>query len=144
MTDTILINCDAVRGAFRQWQAEQEPLEAQLSESLAALAAYQSHLDAWQQQLARERDELRTSRDQWEQERGEAGQDQTQINDMEAELTAARSQISVLTDSLSRRDEAEYVAAPRGRGCDEGRSPRRRALVRRADEEWCIEILPCP
>lgn len=59
-TAQLLVECEAIHGTFRQWQAEQEPLTAELSESLAALAAYQSHLDAWQQQLVCERDELRT------------------------------------------------------------------------------------
>lgn len=49
---------EAIRDTFRAWHTERESLDAQLGESLAALAAYQSHLDAWQQQLARERGEL--------------------------------------------------------------------------------------
>jgi chromosome segregation ATPase len=105
MSDPLLLNCDAVLGPFRQWQAEQEPIDAQLSESLSALAAYQSHLDEWQQQLACERDELRLSRELWECERGDAEQSKIQITELAAELSAARDEISTLTKRLDSSHE---------------------------------------
>jgi chromosome segregation ATPase len=100
MTDTMLIHCDAVHGAFRQWQAEQEPLDTQLSESLAALSAYQTHLDDWQRQLASEREELRASRQQWEQEQSNAQHSETRLSDLTCELSAARDEIQALTARL--------------------------------------------
>src|SRR5882757_9825982 len=57
MTLAATVNGDAIRETFREWNAERDSLDAELSESLAALEAYQLHLDTWQQQLAREREE---------------------------------------------------------------------------------------
>ena len=75
MTTDVLIKTESLRETFREWHAEQESLDAQLAESLAALSAYQSHLDTWQKQLARERDELHKSREQWERDRTAAEKD---------------------------------------------------------------------
>jgi hypothetical protein len=58
MTDAILLERESIQATFREWQSEQDALDAELSESLAALSAFQSHLDSWQQQLARERESL--------------------------------------------------------------------------------------
>jgi len=109
MAETLTLECESVRDAFREWQAEQESLDAQLSESLSALAAYQSHLDSWQQQLAQERDELRASREQWERDRAVAeknlaSQAQTS-HEMTNELSAARDRISSLNTDLQARAE---------------------------------------
>jgi chromosome segregation ATPase len=105
MSDTSLIDCEAIRGKFRQWQVEQEPIAAQLGESLAALSAYQSHLDAWQQQLAQERDELRVTREHFDQDRSVADQSRARLAEVAAELTIARDKISALTTSLLSRTE---------------------------------------
>jgi chromosome segregation ATPase len=106
-TEIPLIDCDRVRGTFQQWRAEQEPLAAELSESLAALAAYQSHLDGWQQQLVRERDQLRLAREQFAAERAEAETEQTKLlAETTAELDDAREKIASLTSALlARTDE---------------------------------------
>jgi exonuclease SbcC len=75
-------------------------VDAQLNESLAALAAYQSHLDAWQQQLAREREELHGQWERLAQERAA-----TASTDISDELKAARDEIHALTETLTSRGE---------------------------------------
>ncbi len=91
---------------FRDWQAEQATLDAQLSESLDALAAYQSQLDTWQLQLAGERDELRQAREQLERDRAAADIIQAQPSaEALAELNASRDKISALTTNLLARTE---------------------------------------
>jgi DNA repair exonuclease SbcCD ATPase subunit len=106
MTVASTINGDAIRQTFQAWNAERESLDAELSESLAALEAYQHHLDAWQRQLARERGELQTAREQFERDRASA-----EKNDAEAsaatitELHAAREKITALTTLLLTRTE---------------------------------------
>src|SRR6476659_8958129 len=56
MTLAATVNADAIRETFREWNAERDSLDAELSESLVALEAYQLHLDTWHKQLACERD----------------------------------------------------------------------------------------
>ena len=51
MTLAATVNGDAIRETFREWNAERDSLDAELSDSLAALEAYQLHLDAWQRNL---------------------------------------------------------------------------------------------
>ncbi|MEX0610931.1 MAG: hypothetical protein WD738_11465 [Pirellulales bacterium] len=105
-TESPIIDCEAVRGAFRQWRAQQEPLAAELSESLTALSAYQSHLDAWQRQLAVERDELRQARERFATERAAAEKSQAQsFAEISTELNAARDKIGSLTSALLARTE---------------------------------------
>ncbi len=105
-TDTLDIDCDAIRGAFREWHAEQEPLAAELTESLAALAAYQAHLDTWQQQLADQREALRAARDEFAAERAAAEQAQDESRaEVSAELGAAREKVASLTSALLARTE---------------------------------------
>jgi chromosome segregation ATPase len=107
MINALLPNCESLRGTFRQWQTEHESLDAQLSESLAALAAYQSHLDAWQQQLARARTELLALREEFERQRAadENRRSQLQQSSAEAEtaLSSAREEIAKLSSSLLQR-----------------------------------------
>jgi chromosome segregation ATPase len=109
MTDTLLADCNLIRAAFQQWRAGQESFDAQLTESLSALAAYQSHLDSWQQQLARERDELRRSREELERDRAVVGEiqaaHQPTLGEGADELSAARERISALSSSLLARTE---------------------------------------
>src|SRR3954462_9156675 len=69
MTFAPPINGEALRETFRAWNVERDTLDTELNESVAALEAYQLHLDSWQQQLARERDELRDAREQFSRER---------------------------------------------------------------------------
>jgi chromosome segregation ATPase len=105
-TETILLDRDAFRTTFDAWATEQESIDAQLSESLAALAAYQSHLDAWQQELAQERSELRLAREQLDREWASAAESQTHFSgETGAELVAARQKNAELTASLVARTE---------------------------------------
>jgi len=106
-TEAPLIDCQPIRGAFQQWHAEQEPLAAELNDSLAALAAFQSHLDAWQQQLARDREELSKAREQFTIERADAETFQAQsVAETAGELNDAREKIASLTGALlARTDE---------------------------------------
>jgi hypothetical protein len=68
MSSTPVFDTEPIRYAFRQWEADQQPLEAELRDSLAALSAFQSHLDEWQRQLGLEREELRAARNRFEHE----------------------------------------------------------------------------
>ena len=100
------LNGEAIRDTFQAWYAERDSLEAQLNDSLSALAAYQSHLDAWQQQLARERDELRIAREQIECDRAATEKSQSESSSaMVTELNAAREKITALTTLLLNRTE---------------------------------------
>jgi chromosome segregation ATPase len=104
-TDQLRLDSQAVRGAFLSWSAEQEQLDAQLSESLSALVAYQSHLDDWQRQLAGDRDELREAREQFDRDRAAAEKDQVHSStEADAELDALRQQNATLTAELAARD----------------------------------------
>jgi septal ring factor EnvC (AmiA/AmiB activator) len=106
-SDTTLFDAQAIHGTFQQWRADQAPLANELSESLSALAAYQSHLDAWQQALVRERDELASSRQQLAMQRAEAEKTHAQSAAQSmADLTEAREKIASLTSALlARTDE---------------------------------------
>ncbi|MEX2316954.1 MAG: hypothetical protein WD669_07370 [Pirellulales bacterium] len=104
--DTQILDRETLQEAFHQWQAEQESLDVEWSESLSALAAYQSHLDAWQQELSRERAELRRERDQWERELNEAEEERDQSSSQAtAQLAEARNKIALLTEQLLSRTE---------------------------------------
>jgi chromosome segregation ATPase len=104
--DTLILERESIHSTFRRWQTEQEPLHAQLAESLAALSAYQTHLDSWQRQLARERNELRAAREQLERDREVSGNDPAKFVEVSTELNEARDKIAALTTMLlSRTDE---------------------------------------
>jgi len=106
MTLTSTINGDAIRQTFQAWNAERDSLDAELSESLAALEAYQIHLDGWHQQLAREREELQNARGQFERDRLSADTNQSEASAATiSELHAAREKISALTTLLLNRTE---------------------------------------
>lgn len=109
MTDTFVQECDSLRATLDEWRAGHESLDAQLGESLQALAAYQSHLDAWQQKLAEERERLRQEQEKFERERtaareGNTGAEQTSA-EPGSELAEARERISTLSASLLARTE---------------------------------------
>jgi septal ring factor EnvC (AmiA/AmiB activator) len=114
--ESALLDCKNVRETFRAWSVEQESLDAQLAESLSALAAYQSHLDTWQQQLVRQRDELHNAREQFDRDRAAAEQGQSQPStELAAELHSSREKIAALTASLlSRTDELRTMDIRRG------------------------------
>jgi hypothetical protein len=100
------LDLDSLHATFNTWAAEEESLDAQLSESLAALAAYQSHLDEWQRQLADERTALIQAREQFERDQAAAAASLTGSSaEASAELTAARQKIADLTASLVARTE---------------------------------------
>jgi chromosome segregation ATPase len=96
--------CESVR----HWRSEQEALDAQWQESLAALVAYQSHLDDWQQELARGRAALAEARQQFEQESADAAQHRigdaagaaTQLDELRQQLTSLSQQVDVRSDEL--------------------------------------------
>jgi predicted nucleic acid-binding Zn-ribbon protein len=100
------LNCETVRETFQAWNAERESLDSELSESLAALEAYQLHLDDWQQQLARERDQLQTAREQFERDRSVSDKNHSESAAATiAELHSAREKITALTTLLLNRTE---------------------------------------
>jgi chromosome segregation ATPase len=106
MTPTLIaVDRESVQHSFREWQAEQTLLDAQLAESVAALDAYQSHLDAWQQELARERDELRQLRAAIERDELNGGVPNEQLAQVAKELDDARQKITSLTAALLARTE---------------------------------------
>jgi hypothetical protein len=103
---TLTLNRESLREAFGQWQTEQAALDAEWSESLAALAAYQSHLDGWQKELAGERDALCRERHEWEQAQAEAKATWEQSSSQAGtQLTEAREKISLLSHQLVARTE---------------------------------------
>ena len=104
--DTLTINGDALRESIHAWQTEQESLEAEWSESLSALVAYQSHLDVWQRELAAERDSLRSERETIEREQAAAAIDQESSSAQAiAQLTEARAKVAQLSEQLVTRTE---------------------------------------
>jgi septal ring factor EnvC (AmiA/AmiB activator) len=106
MTVALALNSESIRESFRAWHSERDSLEAQLDESMAALAAYQSHLDGWQQQLARERDELRATREQFDRDRASSEKSQSESSaELANELNGAREKITALTTLLLNRTE---------------------------------------
>src|SRR5712671_1572341 len=106
MTLTSTISGDAIRQTFQAWNAERDSLDSELSESLAALEAYQNHLDTWHQQLAREREELQNARGQFERDQLSADKNQSEASAATiSELHAAREKISALTTLLLNRTE---------------------------------------
>lgn len=109
MTASVLLDGETIRDAFRQWDEGQQPIDAELSESLAALSAFQAHLDAWQQELARERDELRADRERLGHDQSSAEQDQTRLAELTAEADASREKIDELTVLLASRTEELLV-----------------------------------
>lgn len=105
-TEPTLSDRDALHTTFGTWAAAEDSLDAQLSESLEALAAYQSHLDDWQRQLADERTTLIQAQEQFEREQAAAVASQMHsTTEADAELTAARQKVSELTSSLLARTE---------------------------------------
>jgi hypothetical protein len=111
--DTLTLDSDALRESFSHWQAEQQSLEAEWNESLAALMAYQSHLDGWQKELAAQRDELAQQQDQlrrdretWEHERATAeSKFEQSASQSNTQLVEAREKIALLSQQLVARTE---------------------------------------
>jgi predicted nucleic acid-binding Zn-ribbon protein len=104
-TIAIPFDLESIHASFRTASAEQELLDAQLSESLAALAAYQSHLDGWQQQLANERAELQQLREQTKREMVTAQEHQLQAAaPSDAELATLRQSNCELAEALRSRE----------------------------------------
>jgi len=101
----VAVEREIVEHSFREWQQEQTLLDAQLAESVAALDAYQLHLDNWQQELARERDELREMREALERDRAAGGAGNELFEQLQRELNEARDKVSALTTALLTRTE---------------------------------------
>jgi chromosome segregation ATPase len=100
------IDREIITNSFREWQQEQQKLDAQLAESVAALDAYQANLDSWQQELVRERDELQQLRvaiEKYEREPVPSanGDGNEQLALLKQELAEAREQIASLTADLA-------------------------------------------
>jgi chromosome segregation ATPase len=89
----VAVDRKIVEHSFREWQQEQTLLDAQLAESVAALDAYQAHLDNWQQELVRERDELRQLRGAIERAQA-AGVGREPIEHLNKELEDSREKIA--------------------------------------------------
>lgn len=113
MTAALQFNGDAIRESLRSWSEERDTLDTELQEALAALAAYQSHLDSWQQQLAgereqleRDRHELQSAREQFERDRTTADKNRADTSAAATnELHAAHEKITALTTLLLSRTE---------------------------------------
>jgi hypothetical protein len=105
MTTAVAIDCQPVHDSFGQWRADQEALDAQIADSVAALAAYQSHLDAWQHKLAEEREELRQHRAALERDHTLAESHDEQCDGLQRELNEAQQKITSLTTALLTRTE---------------------------------------
>jgi chromosome segregation ATPase len=106
MTTRLTIDSESIHDMFQSWHMERQSLDAELSESVAALAAYQANLDSWQKALSSEREELRVARDRFERDRADVSRSQSAASDaMATELQAAREKITALTTLLLNRTE---------------------------------------
>lgn len=106
MAVALSVTSETILGTLRTWHAERESLDSQLNESVAALEAYQSHLDAWQTQLAGQRHELRQLREVLDRDLAAFDDRQAGVStEAAAELTASREKIVTLTDTLLARTE---------------------------------------
>ena len=79
MSATLATNGQSLRDTFKAWHAEREVIDSQLSESLAALSAYQSHLDEWQHRLAQDREELQSTKSEIDVQRQEIAEERAAI-----------------------------------------------------------------
>jgi septal ring factor EnvC (AmiA/AmiB activator) len=102
----VVVDRESITNSFRIWHEEQQQLDSQLAESVAALDAFQATLETWQLELVQERDELRQLRETLECEKthteivpavGESGE----LAQLRQELQQAREQISALTADLA-------------------------------------------
>ncbi len=94
-----------IHDALRAWQDCEAGLDDQLGESLAALEAYQSHLDTWQRDLADERRALERDREQYDKERGTAKDATARLEQLTSELNDSRAQVASLSKALLDRTE---------------------------------------
>jgi chromosome segregation ATPase len=120
MASTLSTDGDVLRDSFRAWHSEREAIDGQLSESLEALTAYQTHLDEWQQKLADERatvqtasDQLQLDREELEAARAEFQEAQAsgsvvheEIENERAALEATREELDRTFDQLQTAHEA--------------------------------------
>lgn len=98
---------EPLHDCVEQWCVEQDALEQDLSESLAALEAFQRQLDAWQTKLATEREQLQ--------------QDCKRFNDEQAAWRAENASSDEINNQLS------AALAERERLREEGLESARRA-----------------
>jgi septal ring factor EnvC (AmiA/AmiB activator) len=103
----VVIDRESITNSFRAWHDEQQQLDAQLAESVAALDAFQTNLERWQQELVQERDELKSLREQIESCQDQpataavSGNEEAALEQLRQELEQARGQISALTADLA-------------------------------------------
>jgi septal ring factor EnvC (AmiA/AmiB activator) len=106
MTLATTFNGESIRATFQEWSAERESLDSELSESFAALEAYQQNLDDWQRQLAEQREQLQAERGQFAQDQAAAQQSGSEASaKIAAELEAAREKTDSLTALLLSQTE---------------------------------------
>jgi chromosome segregation ATPase len=101
----ITVDQELVHSSFRDWQAEQAVLDAQLTESVTALEAYQTHLDHWQGELIQERNDLRRLREEIDREKTVAESRRDKLEVVQQDLNDARAKITSLTTALLDRTE---------------------------------------
>jgi chromosome segregation ATPase len=94
-----------IRDSFRGWYERESSLDGQLTDSLAALEAYQSHLDAWQCELVAERESLEHEREQLGQVCATAEDHAARLEKVSSELNEARGQVAALSKTLLDRTE---------------------------------------
>jgi hypothetical protein len=145
LNDTLTINGDALRESLHAWQSEQESLEAEWNESLAALAAYQSHLDGWQRELVEEREALRAERDAFERARVAAATEQEQASSQTiAALAEARATVALQNEQLVARAEElrtlEKIRSDLAAELDASRGIAKQLAADAADQKRAIEI----
>lgn len=114
---TITIDRQPLADSFDQWRVDQREFDEEVRESLAALEAFQSHLDQWQRQLAAEREELNGKQEQIVKERAELESDRgnmtcdlDQLQKYRDQLDEARDKIDKLrSDLLTKSDELRTI-----------------------------------
>jgi septal ring factor EnvC (AmiA/AmiB activator) len=104
-TAPIAMDHQIIRDSVRAWYEREDSLDGQLADSLAALEAYQAHLDAWQRDLAEERRSLEHQREQFEQDLATAKDHAALLAKASSELNDARAQVASLSKNLLERTE---------------------------------------
>jgi chromosome segregation ATPase len=97
-TSALTLDHEPFTDCFRQWRADEQEFAAELEDSLAALDAYQAHLDHWARELAAERNTFQRDCSEWEHRKQAREQ---QLEALSAELADAREQIVKLTNDLT-------------------------------------------
>lgn len=119
------IDRQSIQESFREWQSEADTLDAQFAESLAALEAYQSHLDKWQSELAHEREELRAAQEELARSASREADPDEDDGEGAKQLDLAQQQILALREEVHRlersRDELTTELEQIRKECNSGR-----------------------